>query len=132
MGALSQKPRVLCFGRDLQLLSTRLLVLTRSYDAVEVSSVEQLEDLPAEPPFELVLFCHSLSPKECCAAAEIVQRRWPATKILALTTAGSEAPYEAADAVVVSIQGPAVLLKAIDQLIHRLPLPSASHPNRAI
>lgn len=128
----SHKPRVVCLGRDLQLLRTRVQVLARSYDAVEVNSVQELGDLPAEPPFELVLFCHSLSREECCAAAEIVQRCWPKAKILALTKGGSEVPYERADAVVVSIQGPVVLLKAIDQLIHRVPLPSVSSPNQAV
>ena len=127
-----QKARVVCLGRDPQLLRTRLQVLVKTYDAVEVSSVEELGELPAEPAFDLVLLCHSLSWEECRASVQIAEQRWPEAKILALTTGGFQTPYERADAVVASLQGPVVLLKAIDQLIQRGPLHSpASGANRA-
>ncbi len=122
----SQKARVVCLGRDLQLLRTRLQVLVKRYDAVEVSSVEQLGELPAEPAFDLVLLCHSLSREDCRASVEIAEQRWPEAKILALTTGGFQTPYERADAVVAGLHGPVVLLKAIDQLIQRGPSHSAS------
>lgn len=115
----SPKSRVLCFGRDLQLLRTRLQVLARAYDAVEVSSVADLEALPAEPAFALVLFCHTVSPEESQTSAAIIEWRWPHAKIMALTSGISGIPYERADAVVLSNQGPAVLLQAMDQLIRR-------------
>lgn len=120
------KSRVLCFGRDLQLLRTRLQVLARAYDAVEVSSIEELETLPTEPTFQLVLLCHTLSSVESQASAAIIQQRWPHAKIMALTSGVSGAPYEQADAIVLSAQGPVVLLQAIDRLICR----SSPQPSR--
>lgn len=122
MSLPSAKSRVICCGLDLQLLRTRTQVLTRTYDAVEVSSVAELEALPAEPPFQLVLFCHTLSLDQSEAFAATAQRRWPQAKIMALTSGVSGAPYEQADAFVTSAQGPAVLLKAIDLLIRRTAL----------
>ena len=125
------KARVVCSGRDLPLLRTRLQVLVKSYDAIEVSSVRQLAELPGEPAIDLVLLCHSLSPEECSASAEIVRERWPAAKMLALTTGGFRTPYERADAVVLGLQGPVVLLQAMDRLIGRGAVPSAAGAARA-
>ncbi len=127
MSIFSSKPRVVCFGRDLELLRTRVQVLSRRYDAVEVASVDQLAALPAEPAFDLVLLCHSLSREECRASAEIAEQCWPQAKVMVLTAGGSEALYERADAVVASIQGPVVLLQAIDRLIRQGPLHPATH-----
>ena len=117
--AYTQNFRVVCFGRDLELLRTRIQVLARTYDVVEVSSVDELEALAAEPAFDLVLLCHTLSPEECRASAELTQQRWPQAKVMVLITGASSARYEKADAVVMSIQGPAVLLQSIHQLMMR-------------
>lgn len=121
MAAPKHKSRVLCFGRDLDLLRTRTQVLARKYDAVELSDVDELECLPAEPAFDLVLLCHSVSLEDCRTSAEIVRDRWPQAKVMALTTGASRVPYGEADAVIMSLQGPVVLLRAIDLLMQQSP-----------
>ena len=75
MSTSSSRPRVVCFGRDLELLrDAHAGFWPEAYDAVEVTSVDQLAALPAEPAFDVVSpLSIALCREECRASAEIAK-----------------------------------------------------------
>lgn len=116
MDFLRLLPHVLCFSRDQRLLETRGMVLSKHYNAELVGSIPELKALSPDTHIDTVILCHSLSPEECDLSASIVRERWPKAKILAVS---GERPscWTFADKVVSGIDGPSVLLQAIDSLV---------------
>jgi DNA-binding NarL/FixJ family response regulator len=107
--------RVLCFSRDPLLLESRQQVLATKYESVTVGTTEEMMALASCVQFDVIVFSHTISAEECDLCAEIVRTRWPEAKIVALS-AEQEGCSEAADRVVRGLDGPRVLLNAIDQL----------------
>jgi hypothetical protein len=109
-------PLVLCLGSDQRLLEIRGRVLATHYGAVSLGNIEELDALPATKQFDVVVLCHSLSSEQCDMATTIVRERWPKAKIVALSREGSSF-LTAADQTIRSLDGPSVLLQAIDGLL---------------
>ena len=114
-------PAVLCFSLDPTLLETRKKVLARTYRVTPVSSLEQMRSLTSDAHFDLILLCHTLREKDCAGALEMVQRRWPEAKVMGMATVDRSCSSTDADAEVLGLEGPAVLLRTIDLLLHPAP-----------
>lgn len=91
------------------------MVLQSRYEAVAVSSVNQIETLP-DSHFDVIVICHTLITEECDLAVSICKTRWPGARILALTVDRSSCE-EFADDSTRGLDGPATLLSRIDNLI---------------
>ena len=115
-----QRLRVLCLSRDQRLLETRGMVLAKHYDAAIVGSIEEMRALPVVTQFDVVVICHSLLPEECDLSALIAKERWPKAKIVALSIM-RPAYRSFADQVVRGIDGPEILLQAIDRVTRASP-----------
>jgi hypothetical protein len=111
-------PRIVCFSRDVTLCQTRRWILQRRYDTTCILSLEELQELEVFEAFDAVIFCHSLSPAERHLGIEIARVRWPDAKIV--TLAASSLDYfsgEDSDEVVMSSQGPEVLMYTVAQML---------------
>jgi hypothetical protein len=83
-------------------------------------SIEEMRALPVVTQFDVVVICHSLLPEECDLSALIAKERWPKAKIVALSI--MRPGYRSfADQVVRGIDGPEILLQAIDRLTRASP-----------
>jgi len=85
---------------------------------VPVSTLEEIKDLPNGTTFDAVLLCHTLHEKDRRGVREIVNQRWPAAKMLSMTTADESSSKEGAEATVRGLDGPAVLLRRMNTLLH--------------
>jgi DNA-binding response OmpR family regulator len=59
--------RILVYGRDSTLLGTRrMLLASTGFETQTVSSLQQLRSAlrDAEPPYELIILCHTVPPDE--------------------------------------------------------------------
>jgi hypothetical protein len=99
------------------------MVLAKHYDAVSVGKIEEMLALPAEKQFDVVVFCHSLSSRECDLAGSVVRQRWPDAKILALSIDQSSC-WTSADRIIRGLDGPSVLVQAINRLLQLNERPS--------
>ena len=75
-----------------------------------------MQGLPAEERFDVVLLCHTLPAEECRRGMKLARRRWPAAKVMALSTEQMSCA-DFADRVVEAMKGPRVLLRAVDRLL---------------
>lgn len=97
-------------------MRTRRLVLASRYNAVSaVASIQEIETLK-EPEFDVIVLCHTLSQEECDLAVRICQTRWAGAKFVALAKERSKCDWSA-DRVVRALDGPKILLRAIDGLV---------------
>jgi hypothetical protein len=111
--------RVLCIGRDPRLLETRQWVLQGRFESEHVSSIADLEALDDSKCFDLVIFCHTLSPEECRRAAEIARSRWRGVQVLGLSSHTEACGPPICDQTVVGLDGPGVLLRKAEQMLDR-------------
>ncbi len=91
---VSRKPRIVCLGRDTELLTVRLYVLATAFDAFRADSLEELATFVENPSFCVVVLCHTLFPEECNASVELVRHRWLKAKVLLLSTGLSDTAYK--------------------------------------
>ena len=110
-------PKVLCVSRDSLLLETRRAVLSTRYDVAVVESMQAIERLSPASDFDVVLLCHTLGPRECMLSAEIIRKRWPEAKILALTAESEGCTPAHVDDGIAGLDGPAVMLDRIQALM---------------
>lgn len=115
---MSTPAHILCFGRNPLLLETRCAVLAKQYRVMSVESLEELAKVTSAVPFDLVLLCHTLSAEECRASTEIAHHRWPAAKVLALTSGGPGCKDSNTDLDLSCLEGPRALLRAVHDLTH--------------
>jgi len=81
-------PRVLLVEPDLEVLSARSLLLSRSnYTVAPASSYREIFGLRSEIGFRLAVLNDSLGELALRAAAEFVRRQWPSARILILGNA---------------------------------------------
>jgi DNA-binding response OmpR family regulator len=114
---MQSNPRILCFSDDPHLLQTRRWILETRYEAVCVSSLQEMEQQTPADGFDVVILCHSLTPKDCESATQIVRRRWPLAKIVALASEWADCELAGSDKVVASNDGPIALLSAVEQML---------------
>ncbi len=111
------RQHVLVVSRDDRLLSTRTLILARLYETTGLADVSEMETLPPESRFDLVLLCHTLAPEDCEYASKMIRERWPRAKIVVLVSGQTGCLSPAADRTLSGGDGPRVLLQTIDQLL---------------
>ena len=113
-------PRILIYGQDAALLTTRRLVLTHS--GLDVTAVLDLRDFAghvASGSYALFLLCHSLSPEHCERALELTHRLHPGTKNLILSGALSSRSGGPGDATLSAFVDPRTLIHAVHELSGR-------------
>ena len=110
--------RVLLFGSDNGLLTTRQLLLERN--GCEVSVVRTFQDFcmhVRDRAFDLILLCQSLSADECELASRFAQERAPSARLLLMfTRVGSSIPGHA-DVLLDSLAGPKVFIETARRML---------------
>ncbi|MGC2618186.1 MAG: hypothetical protein WA414_04040 [Acidobacteriaceae bacterium] len=81
---MTAKPEILCFGSDLLLNRTRLLVLQRCFSVTLARTSAQAVSLLSAQRFDLMLLCYSLRDDDCRALIAMIQAQPAPTRILAL------------------------------------------------
>lgn len=98
------------------MLETRRAVLAKRYDVIAIDSLEGIAQVSPMTEIDLVLLCHTLSPDECHAAADIARHRWPGTKLMALSSGEPSCAHTDADRDFCCLDGPTALLQAVQEL----------------
>ena len=110
------RPRVLCFSQDRVLGETRCAVLERRYDAVFVSTLEELVSLAYGAPFDVIVLCHTLSVEKRSKCLELAQAVWPSARIVSVAARSSDRQPEFG-AIVFGLEGPAALLNCVQHVL---------------
>ena len=114
---MSRTFSILLYGRDPQLLETRRLVLEKSghrvWATMDINQVDRVTELKA---IDLLVFCHSLSSKQCDEALALAHGWWPQVKSLVLTAGVAGCSDALSDKVLDAMEGPAKLISAVAQL----------------
>jgi DNA-binding NtrC family response regulator len=85
---VKERSSVLLADRDIELLSYRALLLSRSnYSVITAGNYREIFDLRGERSFLLAVLSCSLGEFALRAAAEFVRRQWPSARILILGSA---------------------------------------------
>lgn len=98
---------VLVFGRDLQLVQARSLILEKAGFHVRTAfSLPDIQQL-SEPSMDVLLLCHSLSILECADALAITRDRWPLIQSIALVPGSPDSGPNSIDIDIDSTEDPA-------------------------
>ena len=114
-------PLVLCLGKKPRLLAIRKGVLATRYTVVTIQSPEDVEALPADSVFDVLVLCHTVPDSECEQVGRLAHQRWPHIKILTITTASSGFSECDSDFSIGSLDGPDATFAGIARLLHGLP-----------
>lgn len=112
--------KLLCFGRDAQLVESRVRILSLHYSAAGVNSVGNLRTL-RDQEFDVVLLCHSLASEDRRAAILFIRERWPNAKLLQIVNVRRGQELCGADAEVGALDGPRALLRSVEELLSAQP-----------
>jgi hypothetical protein len=109
---------ILLYGRDEQLLGSRLLLLQKSgYRVFVATGLAQIDALSHTEAIDLLILCHSLTLEESGRALAFSQSRWPFMKSLILSAVGSWSETGNPDRVFDTSRGPTRLLVTLGQLL---------------
>jgi hypothetical protein len=109
---------ILIVGHDEHLLATRQWVLqSRGYRVLKTDRASKIASIPREPPVQLLLLCHSLSPLEKADAISLATARWPGIQTLSLAADSSRAPAGILGRLMHTVDGPAKLISMVDGLV---------------
>lgn len=125
----SNQISVLMYGHDARLLESRKWVLQScGYRVLSVRHLAALNRVPVTPPIDLLVFCYTLSSKECENAIAHAKLRWPNVKELALLrfNATRDSSPVLSD-VQKALDAPAPLVSTVGQLVGHVSSSSYSH-----
>jgi len=109
-------PRILCLGRDQSLLLTRCRVLSRRYETTCVFNLEQFFSM-ADEPFDVIVFCHTLSEEDCEHARTFAHTCWPQAKFLWMKTGVRIYNCNDPEPSMWASEGPAALIHHIESIL---------------
>jgi hypothetical protein len=104
------------------------MVLAQHYEVTLVGNVDELQAMPANRRLDVAILCHSLSSREIDLAVSIVRQQWPHAKILPLSL-GRTSGRKSTGLTVRGLDGPSILLQAIDHLLSISPPLVGPHLN---
>lgn len=110
-------PHILCVSRDPLLLKTRHAVLSKRYATTAVLGLGEMNLLAPDASFDAVVLCHTLTKVECERLVGLARQRWPAAKILALTSDSRSCAEQRIDKDINCLDGPVMMLQAIQDLL---------------
>ncbi len=114
---MNNSPSVLIFGKDLDLIGTRQLVLQYAgFDVMVASSLDQALRLLASRSFNLFLLCHSLSSADYENALRQAHALRPETKNLVLTNTLTNRTVDKRDNLLAAFPFPQTLIAAANLL----------------
>jgi hypothetical protein len=117
-GAARDKPSILIFGRDLTLLQTRQLILSRhGYVTLVATDLSGVERSLRENPIRLLILCYTLDALESARSLELARER-PATQSLLLVHGESDFVDDGSPHVADVLKGPGKLLSSVDELLN--------------
>ena len=120
---------ILLFGRQPDLLDTRRWVLeSRGYNVAIANSLVEIASVPKDPPVNVLLLCHLLTPAERTAAAALASTRWAGCITRALTQA-SRTPAGILGKLMHTTEGPTDLVAMVRTLLREEP-PAPLKPSR--
>jgi DNA-binding NarL/FixJ family response regulator len=124
---------VLLVGEDRLLLDTRAAVIrTIGVETLCCHAASALEVL-ADTQCEVVILCHSLPERLAAVLAEVIHKRWPRTRVLAVSSARMWEQFDARGAVdAVSSADPERLVLNTIQLLGRRGPATVQLNNRCI
>jgi len=108
--------KLLCIGRDEQLLESRVKILSLFYSVSAAPGIGESTKVRHQH-FDLVLMCHSLVIEERRTATRLVREWWPNAKLLQIYVGGGEPEGEGFDAQVRGLDGPRALLQSVEKLL---------------
>ncbi len=119
---------ILIFGHDARLLETRKwALLSRGYRVLTATHLVDLDRIPATPPVDLLVLCHTLSAKESAQAVTHVTSRWPEIKQLALVRDSSKRPSRVLGHIRQTLDVPNRMLTMVTELVGYAGSSSYSH-----
>lgn len=119
---------ILIFGHDARLLETRKwALLSRGYRVLTATHLAELDSIPATPPVNLLVLCHTLSAKEGACAVAHATSRWPEIKQLALMRDSSKRPSQLLGQVLHTLDVPNRMLTKVSELVGYARSSSFSH-----
>jgi hypothetical protein len=108
---------ILCVGRDRLLLQSRKRVLARRFLVETALALTELEALYAGRDYDLIVLCHTLSASERKQASEMVCKKFPRSKILALKREFESSSSSLVDKELCVEDGPDALVKAVTAMM---------------
>ena len=115
--------RVLSIGRDSRLMATRQWALATRYEVLDLHNPAEIDALPQEMRFDIILLCHTISARDCSRVIEVALRRWPAAQIMGLSNGYTSRAHCSPEITIPGIAGPRALIARIEGLMS---LPQAS------
>jgi DNA-binding response OmpR family regulator len=108
---------LLIFGHDASLLRSRAMLLRkRGYEVFTVTNLSEIEDIPVA--VGLMILCHTLGQHDCASALALARQKWPKMQSILLSALG-KAPCSLGLESVLTSDGPAKLLSAVDECFGR-------------
>jgi hypothetical protein len=119
---------ILLYGHNARLLESRKWALqSRGYRVYAILQLTNFEDVPLAPRMDLLVLCHTVTPKECAAAVACASARWPEIKKLALVRDLGKRPAGILSRVLQTLDGPNRLLSTVTELVGYAGSSSYSH-----
>ena len=111
-----RKSRVVCYGRDEYLLTSRSLVLETRFHTTVAADLDSLKS-QLTAGCDLVVLCHSLGMTELNRACELVRSASPATLLLRLVLNTSSLSPSPCRETFLMYDGPAALVTRVSELL---------------
>jgi hypothetical protein len=114
---LPPRHNLLCYGHDYALQLTRRWVLEREFRVRICQGFSDLTRVIHAGPVDALVLCHSVSNQECRRILPLLHEKSPHAKTLMLLRLSGETRELLGDAYLVSLDGPAALLKTMHALL---------------
>jgi DNA-binding NtrC family response regulator len=110
---------VLIYGKEPSLLETRRQILRQGgFGVVAVSQFSDFAELPAQS-FQVLVLCHTLSPKEQQEAIAVIHRANPVLQTIIMTAYAPEFSAEATTRFLSAYEGPEALILRVRKAVER-------------
>jgi DNA-binding NtrC family response regulator len=110
--------RILLVSRDPMVLQTRKLMLGAYFEVSAACRVLEAKKLLAEQPFDLMVFCYTLTDDDCEAIMNAARLHSRDAKILTLTVTGYAAGHARINSYFLAAEdGPFILVKKSAELL---------------
>ena len=108
---------ILMYGRDAQLLQSRLLVLeSRGFRVSPIYDLAHIDEALISKSFDLLVLCHTLTNDDCGRMLAVASTRWPRMKTLILTAGASGCHSKMMVEVFDILDGPSRLISTVTKM----------------
>jgi DNA-binding NtrC family response regulator len=109
---------ILMYGRDPLLQKTRQLLLQSAGYQVEIAErFSDIRKISALHRVDLLILCHSITQEDALIAAELIERRWPDSKCLALSAERDAPDIDPCGEWLQALEGPRKFINKVQKLV---------------